>query len=480
MTKLPSAVVESPPSLETTPWPVWQHVTALCLVVVELCWVLPWYRTLIGREAALFLSPAPLVLGGIMLVSYAVAYWIEIMLLLRNVQLGVLAFVLAVVLVLAERLLMSASLVDALKNLLELEPGPGLLIVFVLWMWWRGISLARQTIHPHNAWRRFELGLALYMLHIFVVYRMQQAAPGLGWSMFFLFTGFLSVLFARISYIGLGRGGNGNPFNRRWLAGVSTIIAITVTAATILGYLLIGRGSLLLDGLSKAIRLLTQAILFIVAIPTLIVAFVLAPLLQLLQRVLPTPTPALTPTVTTPDPYWLPPEWPVTAETQPLPPIIQTLIFWGVILVLVLFLLWRLRTVKRAAAPAALGQPESLLGPGEAQDLLRKALQNAINDLAARLRPARRPLAVERVRQIYAALLDLCDEKDSPRPPGQTPLEFLPVMQALFPSADKDLEMITQAYLQVRYGKRPETAAQVQAVESAWKRISGQAQSEQR
>jgi hypothetical protein len=50
-------------------------------------------------------------------------------------------------------------------------------------------------------------------------------------------------------------------------------------------------------------------------------------------------------------------------------------------------------------------------------------------------------------------------------------LEYLPLLEGYFPSLTSDLEVITQAYLQVRYGELPESVEEVQKVEDAWDRI---------
>jgi hypothetical protein len=203
-------------------------------------------------------------------------------------------------------------------------------------------------------------------------------------------------------------------------------------------------------------------------------AFVLDPLMQWLGQALPTATLATTPTVLTPNPYILTPERLPIVESRPLSPLIQALVFWGVLLVLAVFLMLRLRSGRRAVAPLGPGNPESLLAPGEARKLMRKALEDALDSWTARLRPAPKPRPPERVRQIYAELLELCGGLDAPRSPQQTPLEFLPIMQALFENADQELALITTAYLEVRYGGYPEDSQPLAAVESAWERLSAQ------
>jgi hypothetical protein len=107
---------------------------------------------------------------------------------------------------------------------------------------------------------------------------------------------------------------------------------------------------------------------------------------------------------------------------------------------------------------------------------LRKALQDSIDGLASRLRPARKLVIIARIRRIYDQLLELCAELGHPRPPSRTPLEFLPDMGELFSEYPGDLDLITRAYVMIRYGEVPETDEEVQAVETAWQRISDEGQ----
>jgi hypothetical protein len=469
---LSSPEIENPLSPESPNW--WQHAAVFSIVVVELCWILPWYQTLVWKSEAAPLIPAALVLGGAMLAAYNLAFSLEAWRLLQKVQNGVLAFLLFISVVISERLLLHIPLSQTLVGLFNLETAPSILVVLVLWLWWRGLSLARKSIHPDTAWHRFELGLGFFMLHIFVAYRLGEVGPGLGWFMFFLFVGFLSVSLARISIVVSSRRGAGNPFDIRWLAGTSGIIALSVLVASILGYLLSGQGEQILTWLGKGIRAVVMLALFIAAIPAILLAFVLGPLMQFLGQRLPTATLVTTPTVMTPDPYFLTPEALPVIESRPLSPLFQALIFWGILLILIVFLLLRLRSGRRAISAAKPGKPESLLKPGEARKLMRKAFEDAVDSWMARLRPTQKSRPAERVRQIYIELLELCAVKDSPRSPQQTPLEFLPVMQEVFEDADQELALITQAYLDVRYGELSESSDQLADIESAWENINTQ------
>jgi hypothetical protein len=102
---------------------------------------------------------------------------------------------------------------------------------------------------------------------------------------------------------------------------------------------------------------------------------------------------------------------------------------------------------------------------------MRKAFQDALDGLGARLRPVRRAIIAARIRRIYIQLIELCEALGLPRLPQQTPQEFLPVMGELFTAQIDDLGLLTLAYERVRYGELPEKQAETDAIEQAWQRI---------
>jgi hypothetical protein len=94
--------------------------------------------------------------------------------------------------------------------------------------------------------------------------------------------------------------------------------------------------------------------------------------------------------------------------------------------------------------------------------------------LLERLRKARRYWAAERIRRIYARLMDLCQALENPRPESFTPLEFLPAACDLIPDVSSELKRITESYNKIRYGELPEDPEEVGIIESDWKKVHAQ------
>ncbi len=448
----------------------WPQVTAALLIIVEMLWVLPWYQTVMQITAAAPLERAALVLGGLMTVTYLVSYGMESLRLVKSLQMFVLVGLLVGGLVLAENLLLVNPALA--QDLITLDPGAILVVFVVVWLWQRGFTLGRDPARPLLAWRRFELGLILFLAHSFIVGQRGETGPGMGWFVVFLFFGFSAVIFARVSYVGLSKGMYKNPFDRRWLATTLGILGLSILIAAFLGSLLTGQYRLLLVGLVEVLRWCLGVALYLVSLPGLLLSIIAWPFVFWLQGLMTKPAPTPLPPDVVGDPYPYPYPLPAAPiEALPLSATLQLVCFWGVIFLIVAVVLARVRQrlgEQRGAEPE---DPESLLKRGEAQQLLRQALVDAVEDLAARFKPAQRFLAAARVRQIYASLMELCNALNAPRPPGKTPFEFLPVMGELFSEFADDLALITQVYVQVRYGEYPESPQQLAEIETAWLRI---------
>jgi hypothetical protein len=76
------------------------------------------------------------------------------------------------------------------------------------------------------------------------------------------------------------------------------------------------------------------------------------------------------------------------------------------------------------------------------------------------------------VRALYRHLLDWAAKRGLPREQTQTPLEYLKALCQKFPEKDKELAFITDVYVQVRYGHRPVSDAEAEAIGQAWQAIA--------
>jgi hypothetical protein len=452
----------------------WPQVTALLLIAVELCWVVPWFRTVIQITYVASPLRATLVLGTIMLSSFLLSQLLDELRLRKGLMIAALVVLLVLSLIFGSRILLNAPAFRVVSGIARLDPGAVLVLLTAVWLWWRGITLAREIIRPGMAFRHFELGLLMLLAQVLIVSLLpanSTARPvGVGLFVFYLFIGLLAVVFARVSYVGMSQKLMENPFDRHWAGLTLGVLAGAVGFSAVLGSLLTGQYTLLLDWLAETFKLLLAVVVFIASLPALLLARLLEPFGPIIQKLLarPTPTPDLYPS-----PQALLPG--LSNSILPTPFAIQVLIFWSIVLILLILIFIRLRRrmgLSRENARVS----ESLLQPGEASSLLRKSIQELFSDLTGRLRPDQRHLAAAQIRRIYALLMDLCQELNTPRPEAQTPLEFLPVMVEMFPTFVDELDKVTRAYNAVRYGELPESQDEVNSIEEAWKRIQAEGQ----
>lgn len=447
---------------------LWESVVVLFLVIIELCWLAPWYHMLMNLITMPALFESVLVFSLVMLFSYFLAKWLSrysVPLFVQQLGLGM---GLAIGLFLSEKILLNLEDNFVLASLTELEPGAVLVFFTVLWLWWRGVSLERDFIHPNTVWRRFQFGLFMFMAFLAVSHRLQSDRPGIFLFVFFLFTGFLALIYARVSYVGISKGILKNPFSLKWLVFSGGILGLLVTVAAIIGSLLSGQYHQVLEFFLDVLQLIAAIFLFLVALPSLLVSVVISPLIAWLRQFISYQAVEQPPMDIEMGAY---PIFQEVSAPHPVPIQIQSLLFWGIFLIALLFIFSRMRKIIRTKKETTDNGPESMLAKGELGEILRKALQNTLDAITARIRPVQRILAAAHIRRIYAALMDLFLQMEHPRPGSKTPGEFLPTMQALLPSVGDELQLITSAYVRVRYGNYPETEQEIEEVEIAWQNV---------
>jgi hypothetical protein len=298
-------------------------------------------------------------------------------------------------------------------------------------------------------------------------------SPGLGWFLLLLLAGFSAVIFTRISYAHAREPGSKNPYQRRWMAPTFLILGSMLLAAAFLGSLLLGQYSMLFDWIATTIRVLISLGLFLLLMPLLIILVLILYLLEKFGIEISLKIPDLLKLEQMPQ---LPSPTPAVQEAAPtglaaLPQMLPAIFFWAAVAILVVFLFSKVRQLSHPDEDALERQTDPLLKSGEAKRLLKDSLQNSLKDLVGRLRSSQRQKAAARIRQIYSELEEFCMEMNLSRPVGATPLEYIRIMRRLYVNNEDELWVIVQAYMRVRYGELPETRAEVEQVETAWKSL---------
>jgi hypothetical protein len=133
----------------------------------------------------------------------------------------------------------------------------------------------------------------------------------------------------------------------------------------------------------------------------------------------------------------------------------------GLILLVTLALGRVVQLRRRAMAEGGVREPSPYLN-----------MQPRLSSLADRVRSflniGGRRRAAETIRHIYRRLCAVAAAYGYPRPPNQTPNEFLATLAQVWPNLLPESRVITEAYNRVRYGELPESKAEMDAIKAAW------------
>jgi len=471
----------------------WRELAIAASIFMELSWAVIWYRAIIPAGQHVPYGQAFATLSGMLFLFYIpsrIMNLLDVNMLIRRSVLLVLLFV---NLIIGLQALLYTREIVSLGELLnrpvrsfadmgKLVPAEFVVMLFTLYVSWRGISYADRHIGPVNVLTGFRIGILMFFLYGLAL-PLSPESPYIA-VYIFLFSSLMALSTSRIAVLNQLRGGKNIQFNAQWLLGITAVILGMVGTSALMVWL------------SKE-RLFPFFTTFLAWIIYLLV-LLFSPLLWIFTRFL----------------FWVFETIRIGALFDAIRDFInriqafvQSLIrmvsnwadgldlnnfrefvtrlagykplyLWGIILVFVLIILLILRrTIWKDEREEEQDSQSAMMDQG-LLSYLKSALRRGLTKLSEnieellRLRQARQILAAARIRRIYARLLALSARLDLPRPAARTPLEFLPSLQALFPGLNGELATITNAYLLVRYGELPETPQELQEVETAWQLIS--------
>ena len=68
-------------------------------------------------------------------------------------------------------------------------------------------------------------------------------------------------------------------------------------------------------------------------------------------------------------------------------------------------------------------------------------------------------------------MIQIAREIGYPRDASETPYEYLKTLFQLWPEHRQEVQLITRAYVKIRYGEFPETKEEFEAIIVAWERV---------
>jgi hypothetical protein len=269
---------------------------------------------------------------------------------------------------------------------------------------------------------------------------------------------------------------------RSWQRSSLTLLLLIALAAAFLPI-----GSTL--GISHILRLVVNAILYVIGLIYSAIGLLFASALALLTRnveqtplATPQPMPTLVP----------PPIAPNPAPPNPTFAFIISSAFWALLIALavgaLLYFLrergYRLEVAQaRRAATTLSNQLRALwLRLRRRARVARHTLRERLRGPAApvdggalgpglRLSRPRARSPREQIRYYYLAIVHRAGEQGVPRADNETPLEYVDDLKAHWPEAQSELDELTQAFLEARYSPQPIDKPAVARVKEEWKRI---------
>jgi hypothetical protein len=474
-------------------WQVWavakQEILYLCWALMEIALLTPIALTFMGW--ARFWSPGQVTLWLLllMLLPFNLVRFLSALQMDRKYQWRVILVVLLFTLLATWRILLFNPLpLFDFSWLAELFGNIGesnslwartlILFLLLLFVWWRGLRLVQ--LHPDI----YSVGLRLRAgILIFVPIALLPRSGGSVWGfmpfvLLYFLSGLMVVSLIRAEQVERERSGFAASLSPRWVGTIFATSLLVVLAAALFATLISG------DTLSLVLQWLSPVRMAILAgtVVAFATAFYLAsPLFALLELFLTWLTDLLS-TIFLGFSDNLGLDIPVTldafdnilpAEEEAAEVIgftipaevtrtVTVLLMLAVVLLLSYALTRRFRqpsNAPHAGGPVRAAGGSTLPGEGIGQRLLQ------------RLGILRRWRTAASIRQLYQAMCDASTAAGHTRSPSETPYEYLATLGEVWPGNQPDTQLITEAYVRVRYGEVPETEEELQAIKQAWRRL---------
>jgi len=465
----------------------WRELAIFSLMVMELSWVVPWYRSLTPETYAVTIWRVFFVLLGFLLLAHLSTRLMNFLDLKINIRRAVTLVLIVLSIFMGLKLLLYETEplqfgalfnrpFQAFSDVRGLIPDEFVVIVVVLVVYWRGLSLASKYIDPMSVRQDFYIGLGMFVAYILLNTLVTGETPGP-----MLYSFFVSALIAmgavRIFTITQLRGGARNPFDLRWFMGILVTTLVIVGLAGLIAWLASERTSIIggIGGLAMGIFGVIMLVL-------------ISPLIFIIERLaasMPQASGAFQSIINVMEDlrntlgevannffilFNIPSLLKWMQKVKPV-------LLWGFVIAISLAIIFSISRWLINERRSELDEREGLIERGDVLGLLRRAFQDRLERLGqslrgrTRLRTGQRWLAAAKIRRIYAHMMDLAKQLGVPRPPASTPLEFQPVLEDMLPDGQADVQLITAAYLRVRYGEIPETKEEINEVESAWENV---------
>lgn len=344
------------------------------------------------------------------------------------------------------------------------------LVVFV---WWRGLRLIGKPFTLAGAGRRLRIGGLL--LAPFVVWLGMGRLP---WSavpfiLLFFAASLTAVALARVEEIEKTETGRSVSLNPKWLLSIALAALLLILTTTLLTFIISGETMLTISGwfdpLWRALYagsiVVLNTIFNLLEPPLQLLSLFIEFLMELLRPILsniPEVTPAAVESAATPLP-----ELTEIAERQIGNEtgfkLINILLMVAIVLAVTLALA-RVYRQAQFAAQTSESATKTAVSPLPSRQNFGRRLLNRLGLLRGWRTAAS-------IRHIYQNMCRAAAVSGYPRANADTPFEYLTTLFKAWPENQADTQLITDAYVKIRYGELPESAEELDTIRQAWKRL---------
>ncbi len=466
-----------------------QEYLHLALGLMTICWLASWvtltlnyfieisFPTALGLSAVNLLSSLILVRwlmhnrvrGGLILASTMLMMWIAAGITILAIPTVTKAYGNGDPLSLADLFTIDQQ---------ERVPGGPIVILWVLFLWWRGYQFGMAYLTLVRTSFGMRLGI-LGFLWVMILAGRSLREDTLAVVPFFFFFGLLASSLARADNLNLDRARR--AMGRGWilsLIGIALVVTLGgYVAALWLSGMDLGLAARVLHTLAEGVITL----LFVILSPLL---FVIQIIYDFIRSIMPEhPANVITPTSGQ------------GGDNAPVEaPWVSVLFKWltnGLMIAIVVFIviavlafIWFL-FFARARGKDYENEERETLGTAEVVGGLKQALRDSWRRLADALGIFRQfglgrdLLAALTIRRIYLRMEKLAGTRGFPRALAETPYEYRRALYKAFPGLNGDVQQITDAYVAVRYGEVPESDDELSAVRAAWDHLHSSPEPEQ-
>ncbi len=455
------------------------------LAAMECCWLFPWQTLFLGARGQSQRVP----LAGLLAIMLGALYLTRLgnqagVSLVAQRLITLILALLSTLVLLKARVYTTYSVMDFswLHRFVSdvgdiLQRIPVSLIVFLagLYLWWRGIELAQQTLSIESVGFSFRVGIVAF-LWLFLARMFFFAADAVPYAFLYFLMGLMAMGLARIEDVSRSHIGIRSPFNAAWL----TILAVSASAVSALSILVVNLFSFrniaaMVNALQPVIALIARVTRPIQMMVASVLQWVLSWLIGIFARL-----------------FGGSEVWPddeasrelaeLLEEFQQMQPSPNTSVVWrlvqsGILALVFLFVLafmaFSIGRVQQALRDGRTAEHETVWDKDRVAEDMRDGMGNRWRKLRdqhlARLAWLRgEEYSLASIRTTYASLTRLAAVSGYRRREAETPYEYVSTLLEAFPGSAVEIQLITDAYVRVHYGERSFDAQYVQRVRDSW------------